>query len=412
MIACLLISDIVSPIEQKNPEASGKPVILMSATGHVRAASLEVVQAGVRVGMREQQAHTLYPAACLLPFDEVPYQELTEAIGDTLQAFTEKIELIPGFWKRGKQKKRNNPVFPSGATYYLDLGKLTRTDALFLADHIKTSLTNAFRLSCCLGLASGKFPAAVAVRFAKPDSPKLVRLGNEGRFLSRLSVNLLPLDKEISRHLPLLGITTLGAFAALPASAVFDRFGKQGRFLHQLAKGKDTRPVVARMPKRKEHFGKIFEGAIEDRTVLETILQMIGCEIEQRLEEKNLTAQSLQLALHLDDGKTVKTTRTLRDPTGNGKLIGRTLLRLLNPLELSSGVTEVDITAENLAPPVMQQLDLFGTPGLTENRLTDVLKNLTTRFGNEGIYHIEDGETDHWLPEYRFAFEQEEIEVA
>lgn len=50
----------------------------------------------------------------------------------------------------------------------------------------------------------------------------------------------LPLDLQ---RLHWLGITTLGHFAALPAGAIWQQFGKAGQLAHRWAQGRDNRPV-------------------------------------------------------------------------------------------------------------------------------------------------------------------------
>lgn len=408
MIACLLIPDLVTHIQHQDSDTAGKPIILTTVAGKVQAASFAAVQVGVRAGIGKNQAQTLCPNAVFLPFQDKPYSEATEAIGDALLDFTNKIEIISGFWNPPK-KKPTTPAYPSGAIYYLDLGKLKRAEALTLAEQLQQALTTKFGITACMGLASGKFTAAAAVRFATPDAPKLIRLGFERQFLSRLPVSLLPLNKDMSRRLYLLGIHTLGAFARLPKDVVLNQFGKDARFLHQLAQGKDTRAVAVRVVKPQESIHKFLDGAVEDQTVLDTLFQMIGCEAAERLKSRNMTTQKLLLQLRLDDGKSIKAERVLRDATANAKLISRTLLRLLASVEFSAGVVEVIVTVSELTTPVMQQLDLFGTPALGQNRLSDLLGNLTARFGDESFYQVISLETDHWLPERRYAFEKADV---
>ncbi len=408
MIACLLIPDLVSHIQHKDPDHDRKPIILTTITGKVQAASFSAVQLGVRAGMGRNKAQTLCPNAVFLPLQAKPYLEATEAIGDALMDFTSKIELNPGFWKPPK-KKPTTPAYPSGAIYYLDLGKLKRTDALSLAEQLHQSLLTQFGITTCMGLARGKFTAAAAVRFATPDSPKLIRLGFERQFLFRLPVSLLPLKKDMSRRLYLLGIHTVGAFALLPKDVVLNQFDKEGLFLHQLAQGKDTRVVTVRALKPKENIHKLLDGAVEDQTVLDRLFQIIGDEASERLKSRNMITKKVSLQLLLDDGKTMKAECVLREATANAKLISRTLMRLLTSIELSVGVVEVDVTLSELENEVTRQLDLFGTPTLSQNHLSDLLENLTARFGDDSFYQMIPLETDHWLPERRYSFEKADV---
>jgi protein ImuB len=216
----------------------------------------------------------------------------------------------------------------------------------------------------------------------------------------------LPLDKETSRRLNLLGIRSLGQLADLPAGAVLNQFGKQGKFLHGLASGRDSRSVVARPAKPTECIREVLEGGVEDRLVLESLLQNIGCILEERLKARGHTAQRLTLELKLDDRTAFRVDRVLREVTQNGRLLGRTLLRLLAQLELSAGVIEVMVMADQLAPLQMRQLDLFSTLNPTEQSLTTLLDSLSLRFGGDSLFQVTEGRPDHWIPEGRFQWEE------
>jgi protein ImuB len=78
----------------------------------------------------------------------------------------------------------------------------------------------------------------------------IVEPGGSSAFLAGLPIETLdpsgtsPLVDLLRR----LGLTTLGAFAALPARDVLARFGPSGMWAHRQAGGADDRPVAARRP--------------------------------------------------------------------------------------------------------------------------------------------------------------------
>jgi hypothetical protein len=131
----------------------------------------------------------------------------------------------------------------------------------------------------------------------------------------------------------------------------------------------------------------------------------MGQRIEQHLNANALTTRQLELRLYLDDHTEQKSSQTLRQPTANGRLIGRALVRLSALLPLTAGVTGLAVTAKELAPVAYQQLDLFGTPAAAHHRLSDLLDALILRYSSDCIYQIVDGEPDHPLPEYRLTLE-------
>jgi nucleotidyltransferase/DNA polymerase involved in DNA repair len=398
MIVCILIPDWLSAI------AGPDPVILIGGSERVQGASFSVAQAGVRVGMRLRQAHALFPTASLMPFDEKPFLKKIDQLYSLLADFTHKQEIVMGFWNK-TASKRKEPIHPSAAIVYMDIGKHSRRDALDTASRIQ-AVCQTENLPVAIGLGSGKFVAAVAARYVEVGQIKLIGKGHEPSFLSQYPASLLPLDKEMSRKLNLLGIRSLGQLADLPAGAVLNQFGKQGKFLHGLAQGKDNRPVIERPPKQTECVTEVLEGGVEDRFVMETLLQNIGCILEERLKAKGNTTQHVTLELKLDDHTQLRFDRVLREVTHDGRLLGRTLLRLLSNLEFSAGIVEIAVIADQLAPLQMRQLDLFSMVNHKEHSLTTLLDNLSMRFGGDSLFQISEGKPDHWLPEGRFQWEE------
>ena len=95
-----------------------------------------------------------------------------------------------------------------------------------------------------VGWGMGKFVSWVAATRAQPGAGVIVPPGSEVAFLARQPLALLPVDPDIERRLRLLGLTTLGALAALPEPAVVAQFGAVGRRLWRLATGTLSEPVL------------------------------------------------------------------------------------------------------------------------------------------------------------------------
>src|SRR4029077_17930150 len=90
------------------------------------------------------------------------------------------------------------------------------------------------------GVADGRFAARCAARTASPDAGGVVEPGATPAFLAPWPVAALGGGRAaLSDLLVRLGLPTLGAFAALPASAVLARFGTAGVRAHRLAAGFD-----------------------------------------------------------------------------------------------------------------------------------------------------------------------------
>ncbi len=116
-------------------------------------------------------------------------------------------------------------------------------------------------LRCRVGIAEGPFAAALAALAASPgrchdygdDVPDLVtgaaivRPGGTPAFLAPLPTTALERPALVD-VLGRLGVRTLGALAALPASDLLARFGAEGLLAWRLASGLDERPPATTLP--------------------------------------------------------------------------------------------------------------------------------------------------------------------
>ena len=105
-----------------------------------------------------------------------------------------------------------------------------------------------------VGVGQGKFPAMVAARSS--DSPSLFacEMGFQVRarkvppdvtaFLSPRPVALLPVSENTISALHRFGLHTLGQVAAMDVDRLVDQFGRDGKWIWDLASGRDDRALV------------------------------------------------------------------------------------------------------------------------------------------------------------------------
>ncbi|TMB63241.1 MAG: hypothetical protein E6J49_02835, partial [Chloroflexi bacterium] len=126
-------------------------------------------------------------------------------------------------------------------------------------------------------LARSGAPAAVAVAVtpfaarvaAERTADGDVRLVTEPReYLAPLPLEVLPIDPKLVDELSLLGLRSVGDFAALPRGAVFDRFGRGAARAHALARAEDEERVRADPPPRRIRARRVWEDAIVSREQL------------------------------------------------------------------------------------------------------------------------------------------------
>jgi protein ImuB len=109
-----------------------------------------------------------------------------------------------------------------------------------MARAIAEAAARAGATACSIGIADGHFAAEIAARDATIVAP-----GRTREFLAAQPVRMLA-DDELATNLLRLGLRTLGDFAALPDSAVADRFGESGARAHRRARGEEDRTLAPR----------------------------------------------------------------------------------------------------------------------------------------------------------------------
>ncbi|GAB3228266.1 DNA polymerase Y family protein [Glycomyces halotolerans] len=156
---------------------------------------------------------------------------------------------------------------------------------------------------CLTGVADGLFAALLAAR-----SGHIVPPGRDAEFLAPHDIADLRstalVDPETCETLRHLGITTLGAFAALPGAAVAERFGAAARRAQALAAGEPTRPLAPRRTEpeltvrvdAEEPYETVEQAAFAARPLAERLLRTLA--------ERNLACTRVTVTAHTALGLT------------------------------------------------------------------------------------------------------------
>jgi protein ImuB len=202
----------------------------------VVACSPAARSAGVSRHLRRREAQARCPSLVVLDHDPARDARAFEPVAAALDALTPRIELSrPGrcaFPTRGPSRYFGGDGALADRAHALIAGVLRATGAVV-----------------AVGVADGPFAAALAARAALRHgaTTRVVEPGASAAFLAPKPVAALD-RPELVDVLRRLGLTTLGAFAALPAPDVLARFGADGLAAHRLASGLDERPPATSPP--------------------------------------------------------------------------------------------------------------------------------------------------------------------
>jgi protein ImuB len=359
---------------RRRPELRGGPVALTHTSigrdgrrtqPRIVTVSAEARRAGVRPGLTAAQGMAACAGLSLLPMAEVDVAAAEAALGDLGFGFAPRIEREPG------------RVF----LQVDDLGALHPSEAVLA----QTIAAGALRvgLGIRVAISGRKGIARIATRAGERV---LVPTGGEATTLAHLPVRLLgePLPSALAETFERWGITTIGAFAALPARDVGLRLGAEGAHLHRLARGEDDEAFLPTLPADAVEEGLGLDDAITELEPLAFVLRGLCDRVLARLACRSLACAGITLRLRLEsrvfDVRDIQMAAPTREAAP--------LVQLLR-LELARRPPDAPITALLLvARPARvraAQLDLLRPAGPAPDRLAATIARLAALVGPENV---------------------------
>ena len=356
---------------RSEPELLREALVVVEGSGNaarVVAATRLARGAGIRPGLTLPQARALCPKLVARPRDEECERAAQEALLEVAESFSPRVE-DAGEGEAFLDVEGIERHF-KGESPELDLGR-----SLIAA-------AEKAGLPARVGIASSKLAARVAAGL--PDSPVVVRDGEEASFLAPLPLARLAPEVEMAGILESWGIRSVGELAKLPKERVASRLGRLGRELHATARGLDPRPLIPREPPPVFSEGMNLEWPLVSlepflfvgRTALERLCQ--------RLESQGLACTRLSLDLRLEPDGNQTRSIDLPAPTRDAK----TLLTLIR-LDLEARPPGAPVAGFTFSAhpdrPREAQLSLYGPAALSPDRLATTLARLFALLGPDRV---------------------------
>lgn len=359
-IACAFIPHFVAEVERARHETEMRPLIVVENErvlgACARAASMGVITAET---VSEAVAHC--PDACVIPADLPRYQEAWEALLELLGRHSPSVDAER--W----------------GLAYLDaagMGRLYGGEEAW-CETLRHEVWQEIQVKVTLGIAGTKFGALVAARSSPFGPGYRIVTSNDRAYLASFPVDWLPLAEEPLRRMGLLGIRTMGQFAALSPTAAAEQFGAESLPAHQLAQACDARPLRGQPQKMLE--AHVEFATPEDR--LEPLLAALGAACEQilhNLKRDSLAVRRVELEARLADGEAVIRSAWVGEMLAPHRLRAA-LEALLAPMGGDGyGVTEAWVRLVSLEPWVGRQLCLFAHAE-GDQRLEGTLRKLARK---------------------------------
>ena len=257
----------------------------------VLACSAAARAAGVRRGQRVRDAQRLCPELRVYQRDEAAEERAFEPVVQAVEDVVAGVEVLrPGLIALAA---RGPARYHGGEARLAALVREAVADAGAEAD--------GDPLGCGVGVADGVFAAGLAAR--RPvDEPLLVPSGAAAAFLAPYPLRVLE-RPELAGILDRLGVRTLGAFAALPAPGVANRFGPVGVRAHRLARGLDPRPPATRRPGEDLGAGHVFDPPAERDEPVVFAAKALADRWRAGLAAAGVTCATVQIELTTESGR-------------------------------------------------------------------------------------------------------------
>lgn len=256
----------------------------------VVASSPAARREGVALGQRRRDAQGRCPDVAVLERDIDREARLFEPVAAALEGLTPRVEVagpgLLGFPTRGPSR------FFGG-----DHAMVAK-----VLDDVTPVLGG--RGEVRVGVADGIFAARLAARStaAAADGPVVIESGASRSFLRGFPISALD-RPALTDVLERLGLQTLGDFAALAASDVVGRFGREGQLAHRLAKGEDDHPPDLRRPAPDLAVTWMFEPAAERIDRCAFAAKALADELHAALSADGLACVRVAIEAETDTGE-------------------------------------------------------------------------------------------------------------
>ncbi|MEE2763800.1 MAG: DNA polymerase IV [Pseudomonadota bacterium] len=226
---------------------------------------------GVRSAMPGSEARRLCPGLVTVPTDMARYQAASKQVMAILRELTDLVE----------------PLSLDEA--FLDVSEITdhKGSATLMARYLRERIRKEVGITVSAGVAPNKFLAKIASDWQKPDGLFVIRPEDVDGFVRALPVEkLFGVGQVTAAKLHALGVETCGDIQAVGPQVLVDRFGKQGYRLHEMAYGRDERPVVVSRIAKSVSVERTFSQDLPDRAACESVLAALVADLNRRLARK------------------------------------------------------------------------------------------------------------------------------
>jgi protein ImuB len=233
----------------------------------------------------------------------------------------------------------------------------------------------------------------------------VVRTGTERTFLSNLSIEHLPVARDVRERLHLLGLNRLGQIGAFTLSALTSQFGATGKALWEIANGieeQDRIPCAFSIADIDESI--ICDEPVYSRDQIKIALLTLLEKLCLELEDLGKACRAIKLVLDLQNKSFIEKQFFLSPPTAHKDDMLRRIMVGLEQVELPSPVQIMSVRASSLVNNSGKQENLFQLRSSLPRSMADISGMLKTKYGSIPVGHVIENNTNTLLPDDRYVF--------
>lgn len=271
--------------DQVAPAGPAHPIAVMAAN-RVVACSAAARAQGVTRGQRRRDAQGACPQLIVVAQDDDRDHRAFSPVIDAVEARVAGVQVVrPGLLALAAR---------GPARYYgAERAAAVALRAAVAEEHVTDAR---------IGIADGPFAADRAARDTRPGEPvRIVPAGATAAYLAPLPVSTLA-DPDLATLLTRLGVRTLGAFSALSAEAVRERFGPAGAHAHALAGAADAAPIIPRTPPPDLERVIDFEPPLDRVDQIAFAIRQLADDVVETLASRRLVATAIRIAVRDEEG--------------------------------------------------------------------------------------------------------------
>ncbi|MGP4863272.1 DNA polymerase IV [Psychrobacter sp. T6-5] len=337
-------------VEQRDfPELRGKPLVVggdPNGRGVVAAASYEVRQFGVRSAMSCYEARKRCPEVIFVrPRFEV-YRAVSSDIRRIMHSLTPYVE----------------PLSLDEA--YLDVTGLSvhKGSATLMANWLRTQILEHTGLTASAGVSFNKMLAKIASDINKPNGTAIITPQDAENFISTLPIERFHgIGKATAKRLHAMGVSNGADLRRTPAAVLVQEFGKRGQFYHDIAHGRDERPVKSERTHKSVGSETTFRDNLNDNDALLTQIYEQNADAFNQMYQKKLVAHTITLKIKYSDFTQITRSHTLSTTFDSAESAHYWLDKLFLDIPRQLPIRLVGVTFSSLAPAAQlpPQLNLF-----------------------------------------------------